>query len=98
MKFSSHDYHDGNKHKREEFAEFIQRVSPDADPTSIFIFGNLMRVSRVLMQSMEKDLADANLSWAKFRLLLDLMRHEIFDKDDGLQPSDLSAMHGLSRN
>lgn len=97
MKFPSHASPDGRSYKREDFVAFIRSVSPDTDPTSIFVFGNLMRVSRELMQALEKNLG-AGLSWAKFRLLLDLMRYEILDKGEGLQPSELSAMQGLSRN
>ena len=84
--------------KRERFLEFILSVSPSADPTSVFIFGILARVSRELMQAVEKHLATSGLSWAKFRLLLDLQRNENLGRKEGLQPSELSEMQGLSRN
>src|SRR5438128_1847013 len=84
--------------KPERFLEFIRMVSPNADPTSIFIFGGLARVSRQLMQAVERHLATSGLSWAKFRLLLDLERHETMGRTDGLLPSELSEMQGLSRN
>lgn len=80
------------------FLEFIREVSPSADPTSVLVFGRLLRVSRQMMQAVEKHLATGGLSWAKFRLLLDLQRNEREGKTQGLQPSELSEMQGLSRN
>lgn len=99
MKTDSHSGAHDFKENPERFMEFIRKVSPEADPVSIFIFGKLTRASRQLKQAMENHLASDNLSWAKFRLLLDLMRHEnINGEGQGMQPSELSDQQGLSRN
>lgn len=78
--------------------EFIHEVSPQADPTSALLFGQLLRADHHLIQAAEKQLGTAGLSWAKFRLLVDLFRHEFHGKGEGMQPSDLSEQQGICRN
>lgn len=98
MKFNSPPGSNAHPSSPADYLEFVRKVSPDADPDSVFIFGSLLRVSRQLMQAVEKHLSSAGLSWAKFRLLLDLQRHEFLGETQGLQPSELSDLQGLSRN
>jgi DNA-binding MarR family transcriptional regulator len=80
------------------FLEFMREVSPEADPTSVLLFGQLLRADHRLIQAAEKQLGTAGLSWAKFRLLVDLFRHEDHGAAGGMQPSDLSEMQGICRN
>ncbi len=82
---------------REPFMEFIRRASPEADPTSVMLFGQMMRASHLLEHIAERELETSGLSWAKFRLLLDLHRGERRGAD-GMQPSELSDMQNISRN
>lgn len=98
MKFNAKPGSHAHRLSPTDYLEFVRKFSPSADPTSVFIFGSLLRVSRQLMQAVEKHLSGAGLSWAKFRLLLDLQRHEFLGETQGLQPSELSDLQGLSRN
>ncbi len=83
---------------REEFLDFVRKISPDADPLSVLVFGEIQRVSHHLTEAAERNLATAGLSWAKFRLLMNLMRQENCGRAEGIQPSELSEMQGISRN
>jgi DNA-binding MarR family transcriptional regulator len=83
---------------RRKFLDFIRRVSPAADPTSVLLFGQVMRASSLLEQAAEKNLGAAGLSWAKFRLLMNLHRGEHRERAEGMQPSELSDAQGVSRN
>ncbi|MBI4791082.1 MAG: MarR family transcriptional regulator [Chloroflexi bacterium] len=91
-----HPHPDGQH--REHFLEFIRQVSPEADPTSVLLFGQVQRASSYLIQAVEKELDTAGLSWAKFRLLMNLGRAEKHGAAEGVQPSELSDMQGISRN
>ncbi len=84
--------------KRKHFIEFIRQVSPTADPTSVFLFIQVMHANNLLEQASEKSLGGAGLSWAKFRLLMNLNRGEHHGVTEGMQPSELSDAQGVSRN
>ena len=94
-----HDLHllhlDGEKRR---FLEFIRRVCPTADATSVVLFGQLMHANNQLEQAAERNLGGAGLTWAKFRLLMSLFRGEQHGVTAGMQPSELSDMQGVSRN
>jgi DNA-binding MarR family transcriptional regulator len=77
--------------------DFIRQVSPEADPTSIALFGLLMEIRTRLMQAAERNLDAAGLSWAKLRLLMHLGKQEHVT-GSGLLPSELSRMQNISRN
>ncbi len=83
---------------RKRFGEFVRRVSPGTDPVGVMLFGEFLHTSNQLMQVAERNLAEVDLTWAKFRLLMSLQRAEKSDALDGMQPSDLSEMQGISRN
>ncbi len=82
---------------REEFLKFVRAVSPQADVTSVMLFGQFHRASQLLEHAAEKSLARVGLSWAKFRLLMNLMHCERLN-GDGMQPSALSERQDISRN
>lgn len=82
---------------REEFIKFVREVSPQADVTSVVLFGQFHRANQLLEHAAEKSLERVGLSWAKFRLLLNLM-HVEKHHGDGMQPSELSARQDISRN
>lgn len=84
--------------KRQGYLEFIKHVSPESDPTSVMLFGQVLRANNQLIQAAEKNLGTAGISWAKFRLLMDLSRGERHGAQHGMQPSQLSEMQGISRN
>jgi DNA-binding MarR family transcriptional regulator len=94
--------HDFHRHPRDGegrkwFLEFIRRVSPSADPTSVMLFGQIARANHLLEHAAEKNLG-GQLTWAKFRLLMNLGRGEHHGAAAGMQPSELSDAQGVSRN
>ena len=96
----SHDIHllhfDDEKHRR--FMDFMRRVCPTADPTSLILFNQVMHANNLLEQAAERNLGGAGLTWAKFRLLMNLYRREQHSGAVGMQPSELSEEQGVSRN
>ncbi len=80
------------------FLDFIRRVSPGADPTSILLFRQVVKAHHLLTHAAEKQLEVAGLSWPKFQLLLVLQGNETYGTGGGLQPSELSDLQGIPRN
>ena len=92
-KHSSHPFR-GN----DAFMKFVHACSPNADELSVVLFGQFQRAQHLLTQAMERNLEDVGLSWAKFRVLMNLMRSEVDGSAAGLQPSELSERQDISRN
>lgn len=78
--------------------EFVHAFSPNADVLSVVLFGQFQRAQHLLTQLMEKNLEEIGLSWAKFRVLMNLLRAEKDGTATGLQPSELSERQDISRN
>jgi len=78
--------------------KFVQTCSPKADVPSVLLFGQFHRAHHLLEQAMEKNLNEVGLSWATFRVLMNLMRAEQDGPVAGLQPSELSERQDISRN
>lgn len=97
MRPTETDYHDVAQH-REHFAHFIKQVSPAADPLSVMLFGLVMYTNNQLVQVAERNLEGSGLTWAKFRLLMNLGRAEKHSPAGGLLPSELSELQGITRN
>ncbi len=89
--------HDLDDEKRKRFSEFIRQVCPAADSTSVLLFTQVMHANNLLEQAAERNLG-AGLTWAKFRLLMNLNRGEHRGAVEGMQPSELSDSQGVSRN
>ncbi len=94
-RFEGHRF-DGRHQER--FLQFVRHVCPEADATSVVLFGQLMRASNQLVQASERNLGHGGLTWAKFRLLMSLHRGEEHGSGKGMQPSELSDLQGISRN
>ena len=86
---------DGEKRR---FLDFVRRACPTADPTSVILFGQVMHANNLLEQAAERNLGGVGLTWAKFRLLMNLYRCEQHGVTTGMQPSELSDVQGVSRN
>ena len=84
--------------EKRSFLDFVRRICPTADATSVILFGQVMHANNLLEQAAEKNLGGAGLTWAKFRLLMSLYRGEQHGAAAGMQPSELSDMQGVSRN
>lgn len=81
-----------------QFLDFVRRVEPEADPTSVLLFRQVRRVDHLLTRSAERQLEIAGLSWPKLQVLLALQGDESYGTGDGLQPSELSDLQGIPRN
>ncbi|MGE5140168.1 MAG: MarR family winged helix-turn-helix transcriptional regulator [Rudaea sp.] len=86
------------KQRTEQILDFIRRVDPEADPTSIMLFRQVRKAESLLTRAAEKQLEEAGLSWPKLMLLMMLQANETFGSGGGLQPSELSEMQGIPRN
>ncbi len=84
--------------QQQTFLDFIQRVSPDVDPTNVRLFGLFMKTRHQLAHAAEEELSEVGLTWAKLRLLMHLAKQEYLGADAGVQPSELSEMQEISRN
>ncbi len=88
----------GCAEERNMFLSFIRQASPEADPRSITLFGQFMLARNLLAQAAERDLACVGFTLAEFRLLTNLLHQEQCNLDDGLLPSELSDLQGISPN
>lgn len=93
---SSSPHHD--EQKRQQWLTFVQQLSPDTDPRTIRLVGELHRVAHALYQLGENSLSEADLSYAQYRLLVNILFNEQFEADGGLNPSAISERQGISRN
>lgn len=87
----------GREHRR-QFLQFVRQVSPGSDPISLMLFGQILHAGNHLVQAAEHNLAAVGLSWAKFRLLMNLLHAEQSGTREGMQPSDLSELQNIGRN
>ncbi len=83
---------------REGFYQFVREVCPDADLTSVMLFGAIQRTGHRMVHFAEKRLEAIGLTWPKFRLLMILVHDERQGRTEGVQPSELSAKQNISRN
>lgn len=83
---------------RDEFIQFVRTISPDADVTSVLLFGQVHRASHQLVHIAEKRLEATGLTWPKFRLLMSLLHGEQQGNAQGIMPSELSERQNISRN
>lgn len=81
--------------KLAEFQMFVHESSPNANPTNVMLFEEILKVSTKIEQITEKRLG---LGLPKFRLLFYLMLSEKVRHDQRVHPSELSEMQGISRN
>lgn len=84
--------------KKKQWREFVQQLSPESNPASIRLMGQLRMVSHMLYQSAESRLGRAGLSYAQFRILLMLLFKARMENQTALNPSEISSLHGTSRN
>lgn len=93
---SKHPYYDQDQ--REKWQTFVQGLNAEIDPGTLRLMDKLRTVSHTLHQIGVVSLADADLSYARFRLLMRLWFCEEFEGRVELNPSEISEMQGVSRN
>lgn len=84
--------------KRERWLAFIQELSPDTDPQTVQLVGLVHRIAHTLHRVGENSLEAAGLSYAQYRLLMNLLFAEQFEGCNQLNPSEISDRQGISRN
>lgn len=88
--------HHEEKHRR--LLAFVQELAPGVEPTAIRLGGLMHRVGHALYQLNEESLEAADLTFAQYRILMDLLFGEHFRECAGMNPSDLSERLGVTRN
>ena len=84
--------------RREKWLAMLQELNSDVDPQTVRLVDRMRMVSHALYQLGEQSLENAGLSYARFRILLCLLRSEEMDGRIALTPSELSHRQGISRN
>ena len=87
-----------NKDSREQWLAFLQKSHPDIDPQAARLFEEFRVVAHQFHQLSENSLDSSGLSYAQYRVLMNLRFCEWESKGDGLNPSEISAAQGTSRN
>lgn len=82
---------------RQKWSEHIQALNPQIDPRATRLMEALRLVSHALHQVNENSLESAGLSYAKWRVLVNL-HYADFHGEGALNPSDISERQGTSRN
>jgi len=90
--------HDHDPERRVKFLVFAQELNPDIDPESLRLMDSLRKTSHAVYRAGEDSLAEAGISYARFRLLMHLLFAEEIDGRSELNPSEISEKQGISRN
>jgi DNA-binding MarR family transcriptional regulator len=77
---------------------YAETLYSDGDPRAIRLMDELRKVAHQLYQLNETSLEAADLSYAQYRVLMSLSFNEWMGNDAGLNPSEISARQGTSRN
>jgi DNA-binding MarR family transcriptional regulator len=84
--------------RREKWLQFVLSLNPNTNPRAVQLMDEMWRVSHTLHQIREKSVTDAGISYAKYRILMNLMFCEQVEDRDRLNPSEISRRQGTSRN
>lgn len=84
--------------RREKWLALMQELNSDVDPSTVRLIDRMRMVSHSLYQLGEQSLEAAGLSYARFRLLMNLLKSEELDGRPELNPSEISERQGISRN
>lgn len=84
--------------RREKWLQFVLSLNPTTNPKSVQLMDEMWQVSHSLHQIREKSVTDAGISYAKYRILMNLMFCEEVEDRGRLNPSEISRRQGTSRN
>ncbi len=84
--------------RREKWLQFILSLNPNINPKAVQLMDEMWRVSHTLHQIRENSVTDAGISYAKYRILMNLMFCAEVEDRDRLNPSEISRRQGTSRN
>ena len=84
--------------QRDKWVHFVQAMNPEIDPESIRLMDSVRQTAHSLYLKGENSLLATGLSYAKYRVLMSLMISEKLEGRGALNPSEISARQGTSRN
>lgn len=84
--------------RKTRWQQLVQALNPDLDPRSLRLMEEMRLVSHALLKIGEVSLANAGLSYAQYRILMSLYIAEEIDGREDLNPSEISAQQGTTRN
>jgi len=87
-----------DKQRQKKIKLLFQRMNPDIEPEALQLMDSMRHVSHALRQIGESSLAAADMSYARYRLLLGLFFSAEIEGREGLNPSEISERQGTSRN
>jgi DNA-binding MarR family transcriptional regulator len=90
--------HTFNDLQRRQWLRFLQEMHPDIDPGAVRLMDEMRLVAHTLYQVGEQSLVNTGLSYAQYRILIGLLFYEWAGNGSGLNPSEISAYQGTSRN
>ncbi len=90
--------HDHDPQRRAKFFAFVQKLNPNIDPQSLRLMDSVRMTSHALYRAGESSIAEAGISYARYRLLMHLLFAEEIDGRSNLNPSEISDKQGISRN
>lgn len=83
---------------RQQLLAFAEFLYSGGDPHAIRLMDEMRMVSHRIYQLSEASLGAAELSYAQYRVLMNLYFEEWRGNQDGLNPSEISEQQGTSRN
>lgn len=87
-----------DEQRHEKWLNFVRSLNPDIDPHALRLMDNMFSVARLIHHMSESSLNEANMSLAKYRLLMHLFFAENISERGELNPSEISDRQGVSRN
>lgn len=87
-----------NGERGEQMMAFAASLCSGGDPRAVRLMEEMRRVAHQLYQLGEASVQWADLSYAQYRVLMGLLFSEWVGSEDGLNPSEISAQQGTSRN
>jgi len=91
------DWHQ-DRNKRQKWIQFLQGFNSQIDPQTIRLMDEIGHVSRAIYQMRGQSVEEAGLSFAQYRVLMHLYFAEQMGECAELNPSEISARQGVSRN
>lgn len=84
--------------QRRQWSAFMRASHPEINAQAAQLMDDFRLVSHQIYRLSEMNLEESGLSYAQYRVLMNLRFNEWSGKCDGLNPSEISAKQGTSRN
>jgi DNA-binding MarR family transcriptional regulator len=90
--------HTPSTERREQWLAVLDDLDADIEPQTVRLLERMRMVSHAMYQLSEQNLEVSGLSYARFRLLMNLYMSQEIDGRCELNPSEISDKQGISRN